>query len=138
MLTKGRALIAVGSSETRRELYKQLLDRGVFSDYAADGQVAMQRLGEIAYGLVVLDLTLTKVDALRIVETIGAMSPRPMIIAIADDAPYPTLDSDVVQIVVRAPFPLHELAGIIASCLTTPKRLKSRTEDEADRARNRL
>ena len=142
MLTNTRALIAVGNPETRKQLYGQLLDRGVFSDYAGDGQVTLQRLREIPYGIVVLDLALTKISSLQIIDTIGEMSPRPMIIAVAGEDPYPTLDSEIVQIVVRMPFPLHELAGIIASCVVPSKRREQRAQsgDDAreERSRNRF
>lgn len=117
-----RVLIADSDAETRRELFSKLLDQGIFSDYASDGRMAVQRLADESYGLVILDLSLEHVPATHIIDLIGRMSPRPIVIATTTDVTRMPLDSEAVQIVLRKPFPLHELATLVRSCLTATAR----------------
>jgi len=117
-----RVLIADSDPETRRKLFSELLDQGIFSDYASDGRIAVQRLTEETYGLVILDLALEHVPSTHIIDLIGKMSPRPIVIATTTDVTRTPLDSEAVQIVLRKPFPLHELATLVRSCLNATAR----------------
>jgi DNA-binding response OmpR family regulator len=122
MLTShSRVLIADNDAELRRQLYSRLLELDVYSDCVADGKVALQFLRDRSYAMVILDLTIAKVEALKIIEGIGELPPerRPMILATTGSDGRPSLDSELVQIVLRKPFSLEDVSAIIRSCIVS-------------------
>jgi DNA-binding response OmpR family regulator len=114
-----RVLIADGDPNLRRELYSSLLDLDIFSDCVRDGKVALDFLRDRAYAIVILDLGIPKVDALQILEAIELLPPtrRPMVLVTTALETRPTLDAELVQIVLRKPFAVDEIAAIVRSCI---------------------
>jgi CheY-like chemotaxis protein len=120
MLTsQSRVLIADNDAELRRQMFSRLLDLEVFSDAAADGEEALQRIQERSYAMVILDLTIAKVEALKIIDVIAELPAdrRPMVLATTGSDGRPSLDSELVQIVLRKPFSLEDVSAIIRSCV---------------------
>jgi DNA-binding NtrC family response regulator len=120
MLTsQSRVLIADNDAELRRQMFSRLLELDVYSDCVADGKAALRFIRERAYAMVILDLTIEKVEALKIIDVIAEMAAdhRPMVLATTGSDGRPSLDSELVQIVLRKPFSLDDVSAIIRSCV---------------------
>jgi CheY-like chemotaxis protein len=138
MLTsQSRVLIADGDADLRRRMFKRLLELDVYSDGVADGQATLDRLRERSYAMVILDLTIARVDAVAIVDAIGAMprERRPMILATTGSDGRPSLDSELVQIVLRKPFPLEDVAAIIRSCIVSVREARGPRDERESHER---
>jgi DNA-binding response OmpR family regulator len=142
MLKNQRVLIAEADEKLRELLSKRLLDADVFADVVADGRDALQRLDERRYAMLILDLALPVADGGVILDRIRDLpaAQRPMILVTALRGVTHSLDADLVQIVLRKPFDVRQIAEIVASCLRSlDKRRKSGAQpsgeiDERDSA----
>lgn len=116
-----KVLIADGSAAIRRALYSKLLDLDVFSDTAATGREALEKLAEQAYVVVLLDLALPGIEPEQIVTAIGALAVplRPVVIAFASTEAARKLDVELVHIVLRKPIDILQVAEIVTSCVKT-------------------
>ncbi|MEA2570506.1 MAG: hypothetical protein QOI24_2507 [Acidobacteriota bacterium] len=116
---QSRVLIADSDAELRRQMFSRLLELDVFSDSAADGEEALQRIRERDYAMLILDLTIAKVEALKIIDVVAELPAdrRPMILATTGSDGRPSLDSELVQIVLRKPFSLEDVSAIVRSCI---------------------
>jgi DNA-binding NtrC family response regulator len=123
MLTSNaRVLIAEGDAEIRKRLYANLLALDVFSDCVADGKAALAALRERPYGIVIVDLAVEKIDATQIIGAVGELqAPRPMVLATTGSDGRPSVDSELVQIVLRKPFSIEDLAEIVRSCIVAAR-----------------
>lgn len=123
MLTSNsRVLIADGETDLRKRLRSELLALDVFSDCVTDGKGALAALQERPYAVVVVDLALEKIQAAQVIEAIGALpAPRPMVLATTNSDGRPTIDSELVQIILRKPFAVDDIAEIIRSCIAASR-----------------
>jgi CheY-like chemotaxis protein len=118
MTDAARVLIADGDEQLRALLYKELLDRDVFCDCAASAHEALEQLSQRHYSLIVLHLEME--NSIALIEAVRAMPARqrPMVLATAEvRTPKDQIDTELVQIIVRRPVKVGELAGLIRSCL---------------------
>jgi CheY-like chemotaxis protein len=115
-----RVLVADGEESVRTALFRALLDRNVFCDCVSSGGDAIVRLGERRYALVVLDFSLPHAGAAAIVESLRVMpsAERPMVIATsADGASTRDSDTDLVQMILRRPVRVRDVAEMVGACL---------------------
>ena len=121
-----RVLIADADPGLRRQLYKRLLDAGLFADSVADSQAALEQLHQRSYAVILLDLRLSGAGAERILEFVSSdtRGARPVILVMSDASGGRSLDVDLVQIVLRKPCNIYQLAEMIQSCVrsTTARR----------------
>ena len=127
---RSRVLIADGDAWLRRHLNQRLLDVEVFADTAADVKDALDRLAASQYGVVVLDLQLSGGPAERVLDAISKLplSARPVVLVLANRTNARSLDVDIVQIVLRKPCDVRQLAEIIESCAKNTPEPAQRTE----------
>ena len=116
---RARVLIVDGDPNVRRSLCQRLLDNEVFSDSVSDGKMAMDALSDSKYAVVVLDLAISGVSAEMILERIASLpaNVRPVVLGTGLHSAARSLDADVVQIVIRKPCDLAQLAEIVRSCV---------------------
>lgn len=115
-----RVLIADGEATVRTAMFRALLDRGVFCDCVASGGDAISRLGEQRYALVLLDFSLPHAGAAAVVESLRVMpsAERPMVIATAAGADSARdSDTDLVQMILRRPIEVRDVAELVGACL---------------------
>ena len=114
-----RVLIVDGDRHLRTQLYSRLLDVDVFSDSVSEGEDAIENLLDRRYGLILLDLDLPSHAAARVIDFVRSTpsSERPILLATAARESAPTLDPELVQIVIRKPLRLSEVAEMIRSCV---------------------
>lgn len=124
-----RVLIVDGDRRLRSQLYTRLLDLEVFSDSVSNGSEAFEYLRDRSYGLILLDLELGNDEAYKIIDSVRVLSAaeRPMVLATAARDSEPSIDSDLVQIVMRKPLRLGDVAEMIRSCVGSAV---DRTRDE--------
>lgn len=114
-----RVLIAEADPALRRRLFKALLDRDLYSDTAADAAEVFERLSRHRYSLVILDLALPGATIEEVLERFrgGAASERPIVVVTGNPEGARGLDHELVQIVLRRPLNLGQLAELAESCL---------------------
>ncbi len=116
---RARVLIADADPGVRRELAQRLADADVTADAVEDGRAALEKLGETFYAVVILDVALPQVTSERVLEFISKLpaTARPVVLVLAARGAARSLDVDVVQIVLRKPCDLAQLADIVRSCV---------------------
>jgi CheY-like chemotaxis protein len=129
-----RVLVADGDPALRQRLYSKLLDVDIFSDCVADGRDTLEKLDEVLYTVVLLDLELPGVDPMTILDRLAAMpaEQRPVVLVLASspDAAR-ALDVEIVQIVLRKPINLTQVAELARSCVRTAAVRKQKQLDRA-------
>ena len=117
---RSRVLIADADSGLRLRLHKRLLDISVFSDPVADGKEALSKLQERPYSVVLLDPALPQgasaEQVLRLISSFPAEQ-RPVVLLLASGAVAKTFDVDLIQVVLRKPCDIAQLAEIVGSCV---------------------
>jgi len=113
-------LIAEGDRTLRELLCRRLLTLDVVVEEAEDGREAIQILEERHPAIVVVDLALPLMDGYAVIDRVRGLprSERPMVLVTAERGVVHTLDVDLVQVVLRKPFDVRQVADVIASCLT--------------------
>ena len=114
-----RVLIADTDRRLRTQLYTRLLDVDVFSDSVSNANEAMECLRDRRYGVVLLDLEIGTHEAVAVIDYIRALpaNGRPIVLATASKEVTLSLDADLVQIVIRKPLRLADVADMIRSCV---------------------
>src|SRR3989442_15082673 len=120
-------LIVEDEAPLRLAIAEQLADRGYRVEQAESGEVAMTKLADFAFDIIITDLRLPGVDGSAVVE--GAVARYPHIIAIVVTG-YGTV-KDAVEAIKRGawdfvskPFQIDELLHVLDSALEQ-RRLKS-------------
>jgi CheY-like chemotaxis protein len=119
MIHDRTVLIAEGDPALRELLRKRLSTLDVFAEAVADGREALQKLEERSYAMLILDLALPLVASGPILDRVRSLpdGQRPMILVTAERGVPHALDVDLVQIVLRKPFDVRQIAEVVASCL---------------------
>ena len=123
-------VLVVDDDASIRNLIRVALQRsGLRCNTAADGLDAMERLRESRYTVLLLDQMMPRLDGIGVITRMRedvAASDRPIVVVMTafSDREQPALDGTVVHTVIRKPFDLTELAGVLHSCVTARKVLR--------------
>lgn len=118
-------LIVDGDEQIRILLHKALLDRAVSCKSAASAGEALPLLAERRYAIVLLQIEMP--DAQSVLHAIRSTLPehRPIVMVTAEvRSPKDAIDTDLVQVIIRRPLRIAEVAEIIRSCLEFLPRIK--------------
>jgi len=101
-----------------------VVTRGGFAvDSAQDGVDALRLLSEHQYDLLLLDLTLPRVNGWEVVAALRGFKRRPAVIVITANTGYVhELDPDLVTSIVRKPFDLNMLMSLVTETATAMAR----------------
>lgn len=122
---KGRVLV-VDDEPAIRALVAKIVERAGFSvDVAADGQEAVEKVGQNDYAVIVLDLMMPAMSGYEFVEFLqqrGGKRPSVIVITAAAEASLTRqLDPSIVHSIVRKPFDINVLADLVtAAASATP------------------
>jgi DNA-binding response OmpR family regulator len=118
MTHNSRVLLVDADEQVRALLSRALLDRDVFCDAAVSVRDALVQLGRRDYALMLLHLEMPGVeDVLDCIRSLPVNS-RPMIIMTAEvRSSKDPIDTELVQIIIRRPLKIAEVAGMIRACL---------------------
>jgi two-component system, chemotaxis family, chemotaxis protein CheY len=120
-------VLVVDDDAAIRNLVRLALQRsGLKCGTAADGLDAIERLRETRYTVILLDLMMPRLDGIGVInqlrETVDE-NDRPIVVVMTafSDLEHASLDGTIVHTVIRKPFDLTELAGVLQSCVTERK-----------------
>jgi DNA-binding response OmpR family regulator len=115
-----RQLLIVDDDPSIRTLLRLVAERrGISADVAADGVEALQRLAEARYELAIIDLMMPRVNGYDLVSDLRGREDRPaVIIATAmTDSLLGQLDPEVVHSIIRKPFDIEIVGGLMTAIL---------------------
>jgi len=118
MAHNARVLLVDGDEVVRASLSKSLLDGDVFCDTAVSARDALVQLGQRRYALMLLHLEMDGAES--VLDCIRSMraSHRPIVLVTANvRSPKDAIDTELVQIIIRRPLKIAEVAGMIQACL---------------------
>jgi len=118
MTHNSRVLLVDADEQVRALLSRALLDRDVFCDAAVSVRDALVQLGARRYALMLLHLEMPGVEGvLDCIRSLPA-NRRPMVLMTADiRSSKDAIDTEIVQIIIRRPLKIAEVAGMIRACL---------------------
>jgi DNA-binding response OmpR family regulator len=117
-----RVLVADSDPVLRQRLFSKLLDLDIFSDCVANGRDALEKLTEYAYTVVIIDLGLPGVAAAQLIDRISKLALRPVVLVLAARPEAArVLDVEIVQIVLRKPIDVLQLAELARSCIRSTR-----------------
>ena len=79
----GRILIVDDEAETRRYYQEVLEGAGYACDVAADGQAAFQRIGQVAYRLIILDIEMPGWNGLEAIRSLDLTRPDMRVLVVS-------------------------------------------------------
>jgi DNA-binding response OmpR family regulator len=114
-----RALIVEDDPGIRRLVEKVLQRNGIDIDTAHDGRIAMDKIRDGRYSVIILDLMLPGANGYEVIEFIkrtGTLTPVAVLSAVSQQA-LTRLDPDIVKLVISKPFDVNELSrAIVGLC----------------------
>jgi DNA-binding NtrC family response regulator len=118
MSQTSRVLLVDADEQVRTLLSRALLDRDVFCDAAVSARDALAQLGARHYALMLLHLEMPGADEILNCIRAMPMSRRPIVLMTADiRTSKDAIDTEIVQIIIRRPLKIAEVAGMIRACL---------------------
>jgi CheY-like chemotaxis protein len=133
----GQILIADDDLSVRNLLALLARRAGFDVDEAADGQVALEKLRENDYVVLLLDLMMPHLDGYAVVAELRGKRRRPAVIVVTAfpaNAVDQRLDPDVVDAVIHKPFDVDMISGVISSLAAA---VQQRTLEETIRTKAR-
>jgi DNA-binding response OmpR family regulator len=118
MTQNSRVLLVDADEQVRALLSRALLDRDAVYHAAVSVRDALVELGKQPYALILLQLEMPGVEG--VLECIRSMPAgrRPMVMMTADvRSSKDGIDTEIVQIIIRRPLKIAEVAGMIRACL---------------------
>ena len=114
-----RVLVADADPGLRQQVFDRLFTNHIAVDCVADGRRALDQLRAQPYGVVLLDVSLPLVGAERVLEFIREMPAirRPIVLVLGEPAVARSLDVELIQIVIRKPCDLTQIAELVQSCM---------------------
>lgn len=114
----GQILIADDDSSVRNLLGLLARRAGFEVEEAADGQIALEKLREKDYVVLLLDLMMPHLDGFSVVAELRGKRRRPAVIVVTAfpaSAVDARLDPDVVDAVIHKPFDVDMVSGMITA-----------------------
>jgi len=113
-----RVLIVDDDADIRNLLLTALRLKSLSVDTATDGKQAIDLLRQHSYGVVLLDLFMPVVDGFAVLDAIEKDTNPPVVLVItgADRGTIDKLDARRIHGVVKKPFDIEELSGVVAAC----------------------
>jgi CheY-like chemotaxis protein len=134
-----RILVADDDQSIRQLLTTVIRREGFEVDAVADGVEAIERLKHHQYAVILVDLMMPRMDGFEVIEYLkrhhGAQKPVVLVISAYADQRFKQVDPNIVAGVIRKPFEIAELGGMIRLCIKgLDEGLSTRLYYSADRA----
>jgi len=116
-----RVLVADDDQSIRQLLCTIVKREQLVVDCVGDGLQAIEMLKQHDYSLILLDLMMPRLDGFGVIDYLCDHPPlqKPIVLVITAyaDQKFKDVDPDVVAGVLRKPFEVAELGGLIQSCV---------------------
>jgi DNA-binding response OmpR family regulator len=117
-VTERRILIVDNDQTLRHELSRALRDVEIVSDSVSDAAEAIALLLQQRYAIVILDVAIAGgSDAVIAAAQRISEGERPIVIVTADAENIGGLDAEAVQVVMRRPVRVREVAELARACI---------------------
>lgn len=121
-IKRGTRVLVADDDFSIRQLVCTIVRReGLEVDCAADGAEAIEKLKEHDYAVLLLDLMMPRVDGFGVVEYLKnhlpAVKPVVLVITAYADQKFKEVDPAIVSGVLRKPFEVAELGGVVRLCV---------------------
>lgn len=118
-MTEGekRILVVDDDDAIRALLMTVLRRRGFQVDAARNGAEAVERWNQIRYALLLLDLMMPVMSGYEVLEKVGELQDRPIVIVLTAGILGRQLDPEIVAATLRKPFDIELLVETIRGCL---------------------
>lgn len=115
-------MLVADDDQSIRQLLCTIVKRERFAaDCVPDGLHAIDMIGQHEYSLILLDLMMPRVDGFGVIEYLESHPPphKPIVLVITAyaDQKFKQVDPNVVAGVLRKPFEIAELGGLIRACV---------------------
>lgn len=121
MSSTAQILVADDDQSIRQLLGTIIRREGFVVDTVADGAEAIEKLAEHDYAVILLDLMMPRRDGFEVIEYLKTHHQRtkPVVLVISAyaDQRFKQVDADIVAGVIRKPFEIAELGGMIRLCV---------------------
>ena len=121
MPNNARILVADDDHSIRQLLCTIIRREGFEVDCASDGRQAIEKLNAGTYAVILLDLMMPVVNGFEVIRYLKEYPPvvKPVVLVISayTDQTFRDVDPDIVAGVLRKPFEVGELAGIVRLCV---------------------
>ncbi len=122
MFDSGPRVLIADDDQSIRQLLCTIVKREHFAvDCVSDGVQAIEALRWHDYSLILLDLMMPRLDGFGVVEYLKTHPPlrKPIILVITAyaDQKFKQVDPEIVAGVLRKPFEVAELGGLIRACV---------------------
>lgn len=120
-------VLVVDDDAAIRNLVRLALQRsGLRCGTAADGIDAIERMREARYTVILLDLMMPRLDGIGVINRLREVideNDRPIVVVMTafSEVEHAGLDGTIVHTIIKKPFDLNELAGVLQSCVTERK-----------------
>ena len=119
--TRPRVLVADDDQSIRQLLCTIVRRENFDADAVADGGEAIAKLQEHEYRVILLDLMMPRVSGFDVIEYLKqhppAVKPVVLVITAYADQRFREVDPNVVAGVIRKPFEIADLGGIVRLCV---------------------
>jgi DNA-binding response OmpR family regulator len=129
---QSKRVLVVDDEEQLRNLLALICRRAGYEvDMATDGEQALRLIDQNDYLVMVLDLQMPRVNGFDVANRILSRKPRPNVLVLTALPPSATLGlpPQVVQAVIRKPFDVELLAGLVQELAEAALAERERSSD---------
>jgi len=114
-----RVLVVDDDDAIRTLLFTMLRRRGLVVDTAKNGAEALQKLGQCAYAVMLLDLMMPVASGWEVLEKLATLeaSRRPIVIVLTAGSEAHDLSPELVIGSIRKPFDVELLSDMVTGCI---------------------
>ena len=116
-----KILVVDDDHSIRRLLYTIIKREGFEADCAAEGRQAIEKLQQGDYAVILLDLMMPVVNGFEVIRYLKENPPlaKPVVLVISaySEQAFRQIDADIVSGVLRKPFEVADVAGIVRLCV---------------------
>lgn len=126
-MVEPRILIVETDDALRQKLDRGMLDLDLFSDCTSDLREAIAFLTQRRYSIVVLDVDIAGgYDNVAAAVQLMPESERPIVIAMAESDRLARVDGEGVQVVIRRPVKVRDVAELARACIDASGRRRAK------------
>jgi CheY-like chemotaxis protein len=116
-----RVLVVDDDDAIRTLLFTMLRRRGMVVDTARNGAEALQKLGQCAYAVMLLDLMMPVANGWEVLEKLATFeaSRRPIVIVLTAGSETRDFSPELVIGSIRKPFDVELLSDMVTGCIAT-------------------